>query len=79
LRPQAELQSKSFWNLNALWGRNKEEYGTFVREPARTSLTEPPPGYRTPSPAQPYGVGKEKYSPTAINPMDTPQMRGVDR
>jgi hypothetical protein len=76
---QAELQTKSIWNLDALWGRNKEEYGTFVREPARSSLTEPPPGYRTPSPAQPYGVGKEKYTPTAINPMDTPAMRGVDR
>lgn len=36
----------------------KEEVGTFEREPRRTDLTQPPPGYLTPSPNQPYGVGK---------------------
>lgn len=36
-----------------------EEYGTFTREPERTDLTQPPPGYLTPSAAQPYGVSKE--------------------
>jgi hypothetical protein len=40
-----------------------EEYGTFAGEPQRGSLTEPPAGYRTPSPNQPYGVGKEKWKP----------------
>jgi hypothetical protein len=40
-----------------------EEYGTFSGEPRRGSLTEPPAGYRTPSPNQPYGVGKEKWKP----------------
>jgi hypothetical protein len=38
----------------------KEEYGTFTGEPARTSLTDPPPGYLTPSPDQPYGVAPEE-------------------
>jgi hypothetical protein len=38
----------------------KEEYATFTGEPARTSLTDPPPGYLTPSPDQPYGVAPEK-------------------
>lgn len=37
----------------------KEEYGTFTGEPARTSLTDPPPGYMTPSPDQPYGISPE--------------------
>jgi hypothetical protein len=37
-----------------------EEYTTFTGETPRTSLIEPPAGYRTPSPSQPYGVGKEK-------------------
>ena len=37
---------------------NRNEYGTFTGEPARTSLTDPPPGYLTPSPDQPYGVGQ---------------------
>jgi hypothetical protein len=42
---------------------NKSEYGTFTGEPTRTSLTDPPPGYLTPSADQPYGVGpaQKKY------------------
>jgi hypothetical protein len=40
------------------------EITTFTREPARTSLTDPPPGYRTPSPAQPYGTNLTKLKPT---------------
>jgi hypothetical protein len=75
----AELGAKSVFNVDALLGRNKDEYTTFVSEPPRVSLTEPPPGYRTPSPAQPYGVGKEKWMPGAINPTDTPAMRGMER
>jgi hypothetical protein len=43
-----------------LFNRNKPEYGTFTGEPTRTSLTDPPPGYLTPSPDQPYGVGPEQ-------------------
>lgn len=38
----------------------KEEYGTFTGEPARASLTDPPPGYQTPSPDQPYGIPPER-------------------
>jgi hypothetical protein len=34
------------------------EYGTFTGEAPRTSLVEPPVGYQTPSPNQPYGVTK---------------------
>lgn len=40
----------------------KEEYATFTREPPRTSLTQPPVGYRTPSPNQPYGVGTRTWN-----------------
>jgi hypothetical protein len=68
-----ELGSKSFFTLDGLMGK-KQETATFTREPQRGSLTEPPPGYRTPSPSQPYGLGVAK--PEAINPMDTDQMRG---
>ena len=39
---------------------HKEEYATFTGEPARTSLTDPPPGYMTPSPDQPYGIGADR-------------------
>ncbi len=38
--------------------RSKTEYATFTGEPTRQSLTDPPPGYLTPSPDQPYGVGQ---------------------
>ncbi len=75
----AELNAKSVFNIDALLGRNKDEYTTFLSEPPRASLIEPPPGYRTPSPAQPYGVGKQKWAPGALNPMDTPTLRGVER
>lgn len=37
----------------------------FTGEPKRTSLTDPPSGYQTPSPDQPYGLGKEAAAPKA--------------
>jgi hypothetical protein len=50
-RPKKSIFDFSFFH--------KEEYATFTGEPARTSLTDPPPGYMTPSPDQPYGIGPE--------------------
>jgi hypothetical protein len=38
--------------------RSKTEYATFAGEPKREALTDPPVGYLTPSPDQPYGVGE---------------------
>jgi len=52
--------------LSSIFAKD-EEYGTFVGEAPRTSLIEPPAGYRTPSPAQPYGVGKDKFNPTPVD------------
>lgn len=51
-----ETPRKSFLNFD--WFK-KEEYGTFTGEPPRANLTDPPPGYQTPSPDQPYGIGPE--------------------
>jgi hypothetical protein len=48
--------------FDSLFNPKEGEYGTFTGEQPRTSLIEPPPGYRTPSPMQPYGVGKERWS-----------------
>ena len=45
----------------------KEEQAKFTGEPPRTSLTEPPVGYQTPSPAQPYGLAKGAAPPKAYN------------
>jgi hypothetical protein len=64
----ADLGSKGVMNMfkTGLWAP-KEEYVPFTGEPARTSLTEPPRGYRTPSPTQPYGVGKDKWAAPTID------------
>ena len=48
----------------------KEDYTTFTGEPARASLTDPPPGYLTPSPDQPYGIGSDKTPAKAATAID---------
>jgi hypothetical protein len=53
-----ETPKKSLFNPSSWF--NKEEYATFTGEPARENLTDPPTGYRTPSPDQPYGIAPEK-------------------
>ena len=57
------------FNWSSLGFGDKEEYGSFKKEPPRRSLTEPPVGYQTPSPAQPYGLGKEKQR-RSVTPLD---------
>ena len=54
----SELGSSTGSVFGAMFGSKKEETAKFTGEPPRASLTAPPPGYQTPSPAQPYGVGK---------------------
>jgi hypothetical protein len=49
------------------FGDKADGTARFTGEPARTSLTEPPPGYQTPSPDQPYGQGKSDSTPQAGN------------
>jgi hypothetical protein len=63
----AELGSKGFMSMTGSLWAPKEEYKPFTGEPPRASLTEPPPGYRTPSPAQPYGVGRDKWIAPVID------------
>jgi hypothetical protein len=55
-----ELGAKNIFSK--LWGDKSQEYVTFTGEPPRSTLIEPPRGYRTPSPNQPYGVGPEKWT-----------------
>lgn len=55
------------------WGKKNDELDAvvFAGEPDRGSLTEPPPGYRTPSPNAPYGVvTKSKQAARAFNPTE---------
>jgi hypothetical protein len=51
-------------------GNNKDETATFEAEPPRASLTDPPSGYRVPSPAQPYGVGPDRTKSKALTQED---------
>jgi hypothetical protein len=55
-----ELGAPAKGIFSKVWG-NKEEQATFTGEPRRESLIEPPAGYRTPSPNQPYGIGKDTW------------------
>ena len=59
---------------SSFFGTKKEEPIPFPGEPPRSSLIEPPTGYRTPSPNQPYGgpMTEEKYTPKAVKPEDIP-------
>jgi hypothetical protein len=45
--------------------KGREETATFTEEPPRTTLVQPPSGYRTPSPSQPYGIG-QKAAPAPL-------------
>jgi hypothetical protein len=56
LPSQLGANNTTVWN--SMFGGKKEETAQFTREPPRSSLTDPPPGYQTPSPDQPYGLGK---------------------
>jgi hypothetical protein len=51
-----------------LLGDNPDEVGTFTKEPPRQTLVDPPPGYQTPSPEQPYGLSKKVDNLTGYRP-----------
>jgi hypothetical protein len=51
--------------LGKMFHSKDSDVAQFTGEPPRTNLTEPPPGYQTPSPDQPYGVGQA--APTIDN------------
>ncbi|MBV9566423.1 MAG: hypothetical protein JOY90_39165 [Bradyrhizobium sp.] len=56
--------------LSSYFGGSKSEQKEFKAEPTRDSLTQPPPGYQTPSPSYAYGTGpkeslNKEYNPSA--------------
>lgn len=53
--------------LSGLFSKDEEQTVKFTGERTRTTLTEPPPGYQTPSPDQPYGVNGKAEPPKAID------------
>lgn len=59
-----------FGNVKDFFGGPSNQSTTFEAEPPRASLTDPPSGYRSPSPAQPYGVSKDTTKSKAQTPED---------
>ena len=61
--------------LNSIWGSSNDKQVQFKEEPPRSSLTEPPAGYQTPSPNQPYTAKSKGLLPGVSNLFDrvTPQ------
>lgn len=59
---EAEKSGRARLSPNELGfkGWNKKEEMTFTKEPERTSLLQPPTGYRTPSLNAPYGIVEEE-------------------
>jgi hypothetical protein len=70
--PVTPSAKKNIFNFNWL---NKEEQATFTGEPPRQALTDPPPGYLTPSPDQPYGIQptRKVYKPPTLGERMEPQ------
>jgi len=54
-----QLKTGSIFTWDNVMGRNRDT-ATFTGEPARSSLTMPPPGYQTPASSQPYQAGEER-------------------
>jgi hypothetical protein len=54
-----QLNTGSIFTWSNLMGTNRDT-ATFTGEPTRGSLTQPPPGYQTPAPNQPYAAGEER-------------------
>ena len=57
---QPDGTQSGMWDKLTGWTKsitgNNRESATFLHEPSRNALTDPPAGYRTPAPAQPYGI-----------------------
>jgi hypothetical protein len=54
-----QLNSGNIFTWGNLMGTNREQ-ATFTGEPSRGALTQPPPGYQTPSSNYPYAAGEDK-------------------
>jgi hypothetical protein len=54
--------------FSSMFGGNKSESAPFKGEPTRDTLTQPPPGYQTPSPNFAYGTGPKESMNKEYNP-----------
>jgi hypothetical protein len=60
-RPQ-DLGSTNLLTWGNLMRSTSTETAPFTGEPTRSTLTQPPPGYQTPSPSAPYGTATDTPS-----------------
>jgi len=67
LSPSA-LGFDGFSGIKNVFGGNKAEVAPFKGEPTRDTLTQPPPGYQTPSPNFAYGTGPKESLNKEYNP-----------
>lgn len=64
----SELGAPKYGMFSAMFDNKKDDdKAKFTGEPPRVSLTDPPVGYQTPSPEQPYGAGKTTVAKPADN------------
>jgi hypothetical protein len=69
----------SFKGIGSTFSKEKEpETARFSREPPRATLTDPPAGYRTPSPEQPYGLNA-KAARAKAQSLEERQTEGMGR
>lgn len=69
----SQLGAPKYGMFSAMFDNKKDDDRTkFTGEPPRASLTDPPVGYQTPSPEQPYGAGKAAVA----KPVDNYTTRG---
>ena len=67
--PPSELKSPGFFGR--MFGGSDQKAGpVFTQEKPRKSLTEPPPGYQTPSPDQPYAITPAPPASKPAKPQD---------
>ena len=59
-----------FSGFTNIFGGNKAETAPFKGEPTRDTLTQPPPGYQTPSPNFAYGTGPKESLNKEYNPAE---------
>jgi hypothetical protein len=60
MRPDQLNNKRTFFDtVFQIFTPGKPESTPFTNEPPRASMTAPPPGYQTPSPEQPYGLGQK--------------------
>jgi len=62
--------------FGGIFKSEKPESKPFLREPTRASLTDPPSGYRTPSPSQLYGINEKESGVAAVGKQDPQLVRG---